>query len=82
LFTLLRVLGDCPRECKGGIEREECRGVLDRGWGFIPHVRPTLEPLITIDDRLLLDHYKKFPVNPTGGLMLTKYVATALYGLS
>jgi hypothetical protein len=21
---------------------------------------------------LLLDHYKKFPVNPTGGLMLTK----------
>ena len=26
------------------------------------------------DIRLLLDHYKKFPVNPTGGLMLTKYV--------
>jgi len=23
---------------------------------------------------LLLDHYKKFPVNPTGGLMLTKFV--------
>jgi hypothetical protein len=23
---------------------------------------------------LLLDHFKKFPVNPTGGLMLTKYV--------
>jgi hypothetical protein len=43
---------------------------------------PTLEPLITIDDRLLLEHYKKFPVNPTGGLMLTKYVATTLYGTS
>lgn len=27
--------------------------------------------------RLLLEHYKKFPVNPTGGLMLTKY-ATSL----
>lgn len=25
---------------------------------------------------LLLDHYKKFPVNPTGGLMLTKDLAT------
>lgn len=24
---------------------------------------------------LLLDHYKKFPINPTGGLMLTKWVA-------
>jgi hypothetical protein len=31
--------------------------------------------LVTIDDRLLLEHYKKFPVNPTGGLMLTKYVS-------
>ena len=27
---------------------------------------------------LLLDHYKKFPVNPTGGLMLTKWVSTGV----
>ncbi|GMK57608.1 hypothetical protein CspeluHIS016_0404420 [Cutaneotrichosporon spelunceum] len=35
---------------------------------------------------LLLDHYKKFPVNPTGGLMLTKDLASyqeaiAAYGI-
>lgn len=32
--------------------------------------------------RLLLDHYKKFPVNPTGGLMLTKYVLCRIHCFS
>ena len=36
---------------------------------------PTSKSSLHADDRLLLDHYKKFPVNPTGGLMLTKYIS-------
>lgn len=31
-----------------------------------------IESILIICLSLLLDHYKKFPVNPTGGLMLTK----------
>lgn len=69
----MRFPRDREGEREGRPKREECRSLLDRSWSIIPHVSYQYDyKRAELTFRLLLDHYKKFPVNPTGGLMLTK----------
>jgi hypothetical protein len=69
-YEFLETVRDSTREGLSGKNAEVF--LTEVGVSFHTYVSILRMTMPMLTSRLLLDHYKKFPVNPTGGLMLTK----------